>query len=225
LADHLAAGDHIGVHHLIRYHWAVAVLTEQPPRRLLDVACGVGYGTRLLAEALPGTAVTGVDLDPEGIRQARASPHPANASFRVGDLERWESTIGADTFDCVVSFDTIEHLAHREIMLMNLVEHLDPDGCLLLSTPVRGDGPRLETQGRYQHRIEYSPQTLYDLLCRYFAEVQRPDNGSLPHTEVFDQLEGSTVNYLLRMNPLLCRGPLRVQSTPKSPPGVSPPRR
>jgi 2-polyprenyl-3-methyl-5-hydroxy-6-metoxy-1,4-benzoquinol methylase len=216
LGPYLERGDAMAVHHLIRYHWAVAVLTDDPPSRLLDVACGSGYGTRLLASALPDCEIIGADLDPRAIEQSTATPSPANLTFRVGDLERWDATIGPEPFDCVTTFDTLEHVTHRDVVLMNLVDHLTDAGRVLLSTPVRGDGPRLQPEFRH-HRIEHSPASLLDLLGRYFRTVRRPDNGTLPHTQVFDQLTGTSVSYLLRMNPLLCTGPIRGRSDPAAP--------
>jgi 2-polyprenyl-3-methyl-5-hydroxy-6-metoxy-1,4-benzoquinol methylase len=170
----------------------------------------------LLAAPLPTCELVGADLHPRANEQATASPPPANVTFRAGDLERWDETIGGEPFDCVTTFDTIEHVTHRDVALMNLVDHLTDDARVLLSTPVRGDGPRLRPQFRHHH-IEHSPATLLDLLSRYFRTVGRPDNGTLPGTEVFDQLAGTSVSYLLRMNPLLCTGPIRVPDKPRAP--------
>ena len=54
LAPYIAHRDVQGIHHLSRYHWATRVLEEVAPRRVLDVACGAGYGSFLLADTLPG---------------------------------------------------------------------------------------------------------------------------------------------------------------------------
>jgi 2-polyprenyl-3-methyl-5-hydroxy-6-metoxy-1,4-benzoquinol methylase len=207
LQPYLDRGDQQAVHHLLRYHWAIAVLRQDPPARLIDVACGTGYGTRMLGEALPDTEVIGVDLDAEGIRQARTFAVPGNVTFRVGDVQSWVDTIDPDPVDAVTTFDTLEHIPHRELMMMSLARQLTPTGRVLLSTPVRGDGPRLTPTWRH-HRIEYSPATLYDFLRRYFAVVQRPEDGSLPCLDVFDCLHGTSVDYLLRMNPVVCAEPI-----------------
>ena len=90
---------------------------------------------------------------------------------------------------------------------MGLVEHLSPNGRMLLSTPVHQAGVWLDPPWEH-HRIEYSPDTLLDLLHRYFARVDRPDNGTLPHREVFDVLKGSGIRYVLGMNPLVCSRPI-----------------
>ena len=117
-----------------------------------------------------------------------------------------------------MSFDTIEHVAHRELMLLGIVDHLDPDGALLLSTPSARSTVTLEPSWRF-HRIEYSAPVLHDLMQRYFRVVLTPDDGTLPDAEVFDQLDGTAVSYNRRMNPLLCLEPIRLEPVRSEPAG------
>ena len=212
LAHAIATGDVSAVHHLIRYHWAVAVLTERGPTRILDVACGAGYGSALLAAALPDATVVGVDHDAKAIRQARERYHQPNLTFRVGDVQRWSETIGGDQHDAIVSFDTIEHVAHHELLLLGIVDHLEPGGALLLSTPSARSTVTLEPSWRF-HRIEYSAPVLHDLMRRYFRVVLTPDDATLPAAEVFDQLDGTGVSYNRRMNPIVGLEPIRLERT------------
>ncbi len=148
----------------------------------------------------------GADYDQRAIEQARQLYNLPNLAYKVGDVTYWEETLGRDKFDCIVSFDTLEHVSHREIMLQNVVYHLQEDGCMLLSTPCTETinlNPTWE-----HHHIEYSFASLHDFLRRYFLNIQRPDNLSLPHTEVFDRLEGSSVSYQLQLNPVICQQPI-----------------
>lgn len=209
LKPYLDKGDQTGVHHLIRYQWACAVLADSPPQRLLDVACGSGYGCAMLAEALPTTQFVGADYDPAAVRYGNEHYASERVRFVEGDVHRWEESIGSERFDCVVSFDTLEHSRHREIFLENLVNHLTPDGRLLLSTPSGHDANILKPRWLH-HAIEYSSASLYDFLRRYFAVVRRPEETGYPHREVFDQLQGSSVTYALKMNPVLCEQPIQI---------------
>jgi len=208
LKPYLEKGDQTGVHHLIRYQWACAVLADNPPSRVLDVACGSGYGSAMLAQTLPHATFLGVDYDPSAIRYGTEHYASDRIAFRVGDVHRWEETIGGEKFDCVVSFDTLEHSRHREIFLENLVNHLTPTGRLLLSTP-SGHAENLLKPRWLHHAIEYSSASLYDFLRRYFAVVRHPLQEDWPHREIFDQLQGSPVSYALRMNPVLCEQPIQ----------------
>jgi len=207
----IATGDANAVHHLIRYEWAERYLADIRPASVLDLACGAGYGAHQLACGLPGTRVLGVDYDAGAVETARKQYRATNLSFAVGDARRWEETIGRERFDCVVAFDMIEHVSHREILAQGVVEHLASEGRLLLSTPCAWDDTRLEPEWEF-HRIEYSARALYDFLRRYFSRIVRPEDAAFPHREVFDLLNGGPVTYVLKMNPIVCERPILVDN-------------
>jgi 2-polyprenyl-3-methyl-5-hydroxy-6-metoxy-1,4-benzoquinol methylase len=211
LRDAIQAGERDAAHHLIRYEWAAQCLADWPVRSLLDLATGSGYGAHDLAARLPSTKVTGVDYDPGAIEHARVRYSLPNLEYRSGDATRWVDTIGPETFDAIVSFDMIEHVVHREIMMEGLVRHLAPGGTLLLSTPCG----ELETALQptwVHHRIEYSSASLYDFIRRYFAVIVRPEDREFPHRDVFDLLAEGPVTYFLKMNPVVCRGPIVIEN-------------
>lgn len=210
LTPYLERGDRTAVHHLLRYQWAIAALEDEPaPQRILDMACGSGYGTAFIAARLPTSSVVGADYDATGVGYAREHYRLLNLNFIQADAHRWEETLGPERYDCVVSFDTLEHSAHRDIFMENLVRHLNPGGRLFFSTPCGNDVNDLRPRWLH-HAIEYSTASLYDFLRRYFAVVQRSEDADFPHKDVFDQLRGSKVDYLLRLNPVLCRDPIHV---------------
>jgi 2-polyprenyl-3-methyl-5-hydroxy-6-metoxy-1,4-benzoquinol methylase len=146
------------IHHLARYQWATEVLKGTEPGIVLDLACGGGYGAFMLAEALPRHTVVGGDYDPRAVAQAAGDYSKSNLSYRRIDAVTWrdvERDTDVGEVDYVVSFDTLEHLPHREIMLINLVESLSPSGMLLLSTPCRKRENQL-FPGWEHHQIEYA---------------------------------------------------------------------
>jgi len=211
LRDAIRAGDANAVHHLVRYEWAARCLADWRMRNLLDLATGSGYGAHDLAARLPSTKITGVDYDADAIEQARTRYTLPNLEYRIGDATRWTDTIGPETFDAIMSFDMIEHVVHREIMMEGVVRHLAPGGTLLLSTPCGWNEPALQPEWPH-HRIEYSAASLYDFLRRYFAVVVRPEDAEFPHRDVFELLAGGPVTYLLKMNPVLCREAIVVEN-------------
>jgi 2-polyprenyl-3-methyl-5-hydroxy-6-metoxy-1,4-benzoquinol methylase len=211
LDPYIARGDVGAVHHLIRYKWALACLDDLRPASVLDVACGAGYGSYAIAKEFPFVKVFGVDYDPSAVNQSRSSYAMSNLRFAVGDLMRWDETIGDDVFDCVITFDTIEHVPHRELMMDNLVRHLTPNGSVLLSTPCARPENALVPEWEH-HKLEYNAASLYDFLRRYFRVVQRRDDATLPHADVFNRLRGTDINYAPVMNPVLCRGPILIEN-------------
>lgn len=211
LREAIRCGDANAVHHLIRYEWAAQCLADWASLSVLDLATGSGYGAYDLASRMPSAKITAVDYDPGAIEQARASYGLTNLEYRLGDATRWADTIGPQSFHAIVSFDMIEHVIHREIMMEELVRHLEFGGALLLSTPCGSPATILHPEWS-QHRIEYSAASLYDFLRRYFEVVVRPEDPGFPHREVFDLLAEGPVSYLLKMNPVICRDPISISN-------------
>ena len=114
--------------HLKRYEFAKGFA---PGKRVLDIACGSGYGSAMLAEGA-AKSVTGVDISPEAVAFAKGRfgglpnltyLNEDACAFRKGE------------FDLITSFETIEHLNQRDTFLANLYSMLVPGGILLISTP------------------------------------------------------------------------------------------
>lgn len=135
-------------------------------KRVLDAACGVGYGSAILAEQ--AREVVGLDLSEEAIVYARTRYARPNVEFRVGDLVAPD--LDDEDFDVVCSFETIEHLPDRETYLGHVARVLRHDGVYLVSTP-RADETTTRPTNPY-HYVEYGRPDFERLLRGYFAEVE-----------------------------------------------------
>jgi SAM-dependent methyltransferase len=103
-------------------------------KRVLDAACGEGYGTALLGAV--AASVLGVDIDLATIDHARAT---------YGETERVRFLaascsglpLPSGSFDLIVSFETVEHLkvGDQVDMLTEFARVLAPEGLLVLSSP------------------------------------------------------------------------------------------
>ncbi len=103
-------------------------------RRTLDVACGEGYGSALLASA--AATVVGVDVAPEVVAHAAHRYRDrANLRFEAGSASRLP--LADASVDAVVSFETIEHLPREDQprMIAEIARVLVDDGLLILSAP------------------------------------------------------------------------------------------
>ncbi len=211
---YLNTEDTQSIHHLARYHWAKQVLQERAPKTILDIACGAGYGSYILSNAMPNTLVTGVDYDERAIEQAQSTYSNDNLTYLKGNLVTWEMSDKSGTqslgqYDAITSFDTIEHLLHREIALLHLTQNLTDSGVLLFSTPC-GHEQSLLNPGWEHHKIEYSHRDLYNLMRRFFHRVLLPENGSLPKLEYWNEVINKDTNrYLNLMNPIVCEKPIK----------------
>lgn len=118
---------------LEHYHRYAMVRDLVRGKRVLDVACGEGYGTNLLAEI--ASSATGVDISDEAVRHASATYPKANLLFQQGSAI--SLNFPEQSFDVVVSFETLEHLAEQEQMIAEIRRVLTVEGILVISTPNR----------------------------------------------------------------------------------------
>ncbi len=114
--------------HLARYTFAARLARG---KRVLDAGCGAGYGSVELAHA--GLSVVGIDVAPDAIEFARANYRLPNLSFEEGSVTALPHEEG--TFDLVVAFEVIEHLAHWSEFLLEARRVLAPTGQFIVSTP------------------------------------------------------------------------------------------
>ena len=117
--------------HVERY--AFAASTIHSGDIVLDVACGPGFGTAMLAEK--AKHVTGVDISEDALRIARSRSTRENTTFVQADATALP--FAPATFDTVTCFETIEHIASDDAgrLLSEIHRVLKPDGRLHLSTP------------------------------------------------------------------------------------------
>ena len=111
--------------HVARYRWAAGLIPEGA--WVCDVACGVGYGTRMLADACG--PCDGFDISGEAIAYARQHYQSDRTSFAEADLR---SLTLHHRYDVAVCFETVEHLEDPRPMLRELRRQC---GRLLVSVP------------------------------------------------------------------------------------------
>jgi SAM-dependent methyltransferase len=155
--------------HIARYEWAAEFAAGA---RVLDAACGTGYGSRLLAGA-GAASVVGVDVDPATVEVASGSLASPRLSFACADAA--ELPLAAGSIDLYTSFETIEHIAADEQFVAEAARVVRPGGRFLCSTPNRLlTNPRTTIADQPFNRFhirEYSQPELDTLLRRHFREV------------------------------------------------------
>jgi ubiquinone/menaquinone biosynthesis C-methylase UbiE len=115
--------------HMHRYSWAQALCSG---RTVLDVACGEGYGSALLAKA--AQSVVGVDISQDAVDHATRN-YAGYTNLRFVQGSATHIPMNDASVDVVVSFETLEHLAEQEEMLAELRRVLKPTGLLVISSP------------------------------------------------------------------------------------------
>lgn len=112
----------------------LARIPNEKPARVVDLGCGPGNSTQLLAACWPDADILGVDSSPEMIASAHAAN--INAQFVVGDFESWEPAVPPDVIYANAAFQwSPEPVA----LVRRLFAHLAPGGVLAFQVPQNFD--------------------------------------------------------------------------------------
>ena len=151
--------------HLVVYEWIAAQVAGS---RVVDMACGEGYGSDVLARA--GAAeVVGVDANPEAHEHARLRYVRDNLRFVRTMIETFD-----EPCDALVFLQTIEHVQDPGAVLARFRKLVGPNGVVFVSTPnvLTLAPPGAERSGNPWHVYEYRPEE-FDALCRsHFGSVR-----------------------------------------------------
>lgn len=160
----------IAYEHWHRYAFALGLAKG---RRVLDAACGEGYGSAMLAQV--ARDVVGVDLSDQAVAHARSRYGASNLRFERGDATAL-TAFDAAQFDLIVSFETLEHVQEHERMLDGFARLLVPGGLLLISTPDKGTYTDASGQ--------VNPHHVRELYRDEFEALLRP---RFPHVRLYAQ--------------------------------------
>jgi SAM-dependent methyltransferase len=146
--------------HLAVYEW---IAERVRGLRVVDLACGEGYGSDVLARA--AAAVVGVDANPEAHEHARLRYRRANLRFARGLVEEFDEPCDAITF-----LQTIEHI-HEPEALVRRFARIAP--IAYISTPNRLTlaPPGAEKSENPWHLREYTLAEYRELLEPYFSRI------------------------------------------------------
>lgn len=152
--------------HIARYRFAGRFARG----RVLDIACGVGYGTGvLIKESAAVENILGIDIDKSSINYAKKHYSHPRADYLVKDALSPSLPDEVGLFDTVISFETIEHLEDDAMFVQNLHGLLKPDGTLIISTPF-GRGRGIPCSNPF-HVHQYREEEFIDLL-KCFGRVE-----------------------------------------------------
>jgi trans-aconitate 2-methyltransferase len=108
------------------------------PNRVMDLGCGPGNSTAVLAERWPKSELTGLDSSPEMIATARqAAPHLA---WRAGDIAAWANE-DIPTYDVVFSNAALQWPGDHATLFPKLLARVAAGGALAIQMPANIDAP------------------------------------------------------------------------------------
>jgi O-antigen biosynthesis protein len=161
--------DEIGIEHLHRYH-TIAEFVKN--KEVLDIACGEGYGSAILAKN--ALTVCGVDIDAASVAYASQtySTIATNLKFLTGSVAH--IPLPDNSIDVIVSFETIEHVDEntQHAFLVEVKRVLRPGGSFIISTPDRINYSERYNYKNAFHLKEFSQPEFQQFLSGYFVHIE-----------------------------------------------------
>ena len=167
------------------------------PRRVIDLGCGPGNSTALIAARWPDVSLEGLDSSPEMIASAKESG--VRADFFVADIASWQPP---EPYDVVISNATLQWLENHRGLLPRLMASVADGGCFAFQVPRNLDAPShalmraVAADGRWAQKLNdvrginvLSPDAYYEVLVPYAESLD------IWETEYLHVLEGNDPVY------------------------------
>ncbi|HET7084305.1 MAG TPA: trans-aconitate 2-methyltransferase [Rhizomicrobium sp.] len=175
----------------------LARIVAPAPGRVVDLGCGPGNSTALLAARWPQARLEGIDNSAAMLNEARASGIPAQ--WIETDITAWSPEA---PYDVIFSNATFQWLEGQEVLLPRLMQHLSPGGVFAFQVPANFHAPshvlmrELARQPRWAERLKNvrnivpgSAQGYYDMLAAHAASLD------IWQTDYLQVLEGDDPVY------------------------------
>jgi len=171
--------------HLTRYLSALDLVEN---KIVLDIACGSGYGSKLLSSK--ASHVYGVDIDKKTVEYAKQEFNSKNITYLVGNGEN--IPLNDDSVDVVVTFETIEHIDNYKKFLDEISRVLKSNGLAIVSTPNDIEF----AEGNHFHLHQFKYKELEALLRKKFKYTESYFQGTWKYVAVGsrENLEGREIN-------------------------------
>jgi len=148
-------------------------IAVEHPRRVVDLGCGPGNSTALLAARWPDAELEGVDNSREMLAEARSAKF--RARWTEADVAHWKPDA---SYEVIFSNATLQWIDDHARLLPQLVSHLAPDGIFAFQVPRNFAEPchtlihEIAQQERFRDTLKgvrdwwnvREPETYFDIL-------------------------------------------------------------
>ena len=167
------------------------------PRRIADLGCGSGNGTRLLSERWPAANIVGVDNSVEMLGTARQ--RGGSIEWQQAELATWRPR---EPFDLLFSNAALHWLDHHDRLFPRLLETLVPHGMLAVQMPRNFDAASHRAAFQLAQEAPYSEYLLARLRPRPVLEPREYFALLTPHCAVLDIWETEYLQLLKGEHPV-----------------------
>ncbi|NWE78794.1 trans-aconitate 2-methyltransferase [Pseudomonas yamanorum] len=157
----------------------VAAIPDGDVRSAVDLGCGPGNSTEVLAERFPKALVTGMDSSDDMLVDARNRLPTLN--FELADIGTWNP---AQQFDVILANASLQWLPDHATLYPHLVNQLTEGGTLAVQTPdnldepahrlareIAADGPWAAKIGAVKHNERHTASYYFELLSKHCSTV------------------------------------------------------
>jgi trans-aconitate 2-methyltransferase len=157
----------------------VAALPNQQVRLAVDLGCGPGNSTELLAARYPDAQVSGLDSSDDMLAAARK--RLPGLQFELADIAHWQP---AQRYDVILANASLQWLPDHQQLYPQLVQQLAEDGSLAIQTPdnleepvhrmardIAANGPWASKIGDLRHPPRHDAGYYYDVLKQHCSRV------------------------------------------------------
>jgi 2-polyprenyl-3-methyl-5-hydroxy-6-metoxy-1,4-benzoquinol methylase len=168
--------------HVERYDYASTIVSGH----VLDAACGCGYGSYIICLRRQNVNVLGVDISGEALDFARSTWKHERNRFAKWDLEK---VVPAQSFDWLLSFETIEHLENPAPFLRAASKV-----CKNIICSVPNQNVILFSKDKFPfHYRHYTPEEITDLLHKTGWNVTKIQYQKSAYAEGFNVKSGRSI--------------------------------
>lgn len=152
--------------HMARYNFASKFVRGM---KVLDIACGTGYGSNILFNS-GGKVVYGCDISSDAIEYAKKKYEKESINFET--MSATNLDFPDNEFDCVISFETIEHISDYKLALSEFHRVLKNNGILIISTPNKDISSKgKEKPSNPFHFNEFTVDEFSNILNNSFSDL------------------------------------------------------
>jgi trans-aconitate 2-methyltransferase len=158
----------------------LARIAVDAPARVIDLGCGPGNSTALLAERWPRADIEGVDNSPEMLAEARGAN--IRARWSQADIASWQPS---SRFDVIYSNATFQWVADHATLMPRLASYVAEDGIFAFQVPRNFDEPchtlihDVAMNGPWAAKLKgvrdwwnvLAPEAYFDILEPCFAHI------------------------------------------------------